>query len=141
MNQITHNLKDPLHQGIFAFIAFFLFEIIVLAISTSSPDFNKLNYWIMAGTILMLFAIANAIGILQAKSMLKYWSRSMYAYIGLLVAISLVSWAFSGLSVGEAASIRWIFMIITLCYVLFLIIVFLMKVVIDYAQKQDLENR
>ena len=141
MSQFEERMGNPIYQGIFAFISFFAFELFLLLLSAISPDFNRLNFWIMAGTILMLFALANALGILRAKKIGQYWSRSMYAYLGLLSLVTLTAWGFSGISVGNAASIQWIFVIITMCYVLFLIIVFLMKVIIEYAQRQDIEHR
>lgn len=141
MKKLVQRLNDPVIQAILVFSIFILFELISLIVSALSKSFDTTNYWILAGTFLMLYAIFNAIGMSQSRKTLWYWSRSMYGYFGLLVAVSLIAFAFSGVGINQAASIKWIFFIITMCYVLFLVISFLMRKIVDYAQKQDTHHR
>ena len=74
---------------------------------------------------------------LKAASMNKYWSRSIMAFMGLLVVSGLLATVFSGLSIDEAGSFRWLFVVLTFGYLVFLSIVRLMKKIVDIAIEQD----
>lgn len=139
-NWVNKVIGNPITQGIFTLVGCFIAQTVFAAVAVSNDSFNKLNYWILAGSFLLLFSILNAAGLLQTKNVLKYWSRSIYAYTGMVILTSLCAYVFSGLWVTQASSIGWIIFIITMCYVLFLIIVYMMRKILQFAEQNDLEN-
>ena len=105
----------------------------VIGLMTSDPN----SPWIVFTSFILFFSIANSLMSLKAASMNKYWSRSIMAFMGLLVVSGLLATVFSGLSIDEAGSFRWLFVVLTFGYLVFLSIVRLMKKIVDIAIEQD----
>ena len=101
----------------------------------SEPEQN--SPWITSTAMLLFYTIANSIISIKAKSLLKYWGRSITTYILLLVLGALFAYLVSGMPIDEAGSFRWLFVVLTLGYLIFLAIVQTMKRIVDIAIKQD----
>ncbi|MDX1409977.1 MAG: hypothetical protein R3330_17630, partial [Saprospiraceae bacterium] len=74
---------------------------------------------------------------LCADNMNRYWSRSIMCFVGLMALSILTSTVVSGASMDEAGTFRWLFVVLTIGYLVFLVIVRLMKRIVDIAIKQD----
>lgn len=96
--------------------------------------------WLCAGSFLLFFAIFNSISSLSAKDLNKYWSRSILAYLLLALFSGLSAWAFSQISIGEAGSYRWIFIVLTFGYLVFLSVIGFMKSIVEFAEKEDWQS-
>lgn len=93
--------------------------------------------WTIFATFMLFYALVNSVLSISAVSRNKYWLHSIVSYVILgIVGGGLAFWI-SGLSIDEAGSYRWILMIFTFCYILFLTIVSTMKKIVTIAQKQD----
>jgi len=97
--------------------------------------------WTVAAAFTFLFGIANSILSLAAKDQNKYWGGSIMCYMAVLVFGGFVAWLFSGLNVYEAKSFRWIYVVFTFGYLLFLCMVRAMRKIVQIAQEQDLRLR
>jgi hypothetical protein len=93
--------------------------------------------WEMAFSGILFFALFNAIFSLSSKDPNKYWMHSIFSFVGLVIASSVLAWLLSGLTMDEAGSFRWILMIFTFSYLLILTIVRAMRKIVGIAQKQD----
>ena len=93
--------------------------------------------WMSAAAFLLMFAVANSLSTLTAESPAKYWGRSIYSFMGLAFLSGLIAWAFSSLSINEAGSFRWIFIVLTIGYLVFLGIVNSIRRIVDFAQKEE----
>lgn len=100
-------------------------------------DSKDIFPWEMAFSGILFFALFNAIFSLSAKDPNKYWMHSIFSFIGLVIAVSVVAWLLSGLTMDEAGSFRWILIIFTFSYLLILSIVQAMRKIVGIAQKQD----
>ncbi len=131
-------IVNPYIQGIViaCMIIFFVgIEAIFKWTGISEPDQN--SPWITSTAMLLFYTIANSISSIKAKSLLKYWGRSITTYILLLVLGALFAYLVSGMPIDEAGSFRWLFVVLTLGYLIFLAIVQTMKRIVDIAIKQD----
>ena len=113
----------------------------MLVIGLSTEGGLGYTPWIVSASFMLLFAFFNAILLLKAENMGLYVSQSSYCYIGMMLGTALFAYGVSAVTLGEAGSIRWIYIIITVCYTIFMIIVFLMRKIIEYAQRQDTEHK
>lgn len=93
--------------------------------------------WMCAAAFLLFFALINSLSSLSAKDLNKYWSRSMLSFAGLAIASGLAAYGLSALSINEAGSYRWIFIVLTFGYLIFLSIIGLMKTIVEFAEKED----
>jgi hypothetical protein len=67
----------------------------------------------------------------------QYWSRSTGVYALIMGLGGCLAWFFSGLMLSEAASFKWIFMVVTFGYLLFLSLMRFVRKVVFLAQQED----
>jgi drug/metabolite transporter (DMT)-like permease len=93
--------------------------------------------WISAAAFLLVFALFNSIFSLASDNMLKYWGKSIYSFLGLAVASGLLAYLFSSLSIDEAGSYRWIFIVLTIGYFIFLGMMAFMRRIVEFAEREE----
>ena len=97
--------------------------------------------WTIAASFTLLFAVMNSVLSLGASDQNKYWGNSIIAYMAVVVAGGFIAWLVSGQNIYEAKSFRWIYIVFTFGYLLFLSIVRLMRKIVQIAQDQDARLR
>ncbi|MEL7160337.1 MAG: hypothetical protein AAFN92_06245 [Bacteroidota bacterium] len=129
---------DPLYQAAGILGAVFVFDALGSMVAAGTEDVVTNRWpWLCAASFLLFFALFNAIMSATTKNLMKYWGRSIYAFLGLAVGSGLLAWAFSGIPIGEAGSYKWIFFVVTFGYLVFLSMIALMKKVVEFAQKEE----
>jgi hypothetical protein len=98
---------------------------------------NQKFPWMTAAAFVFCFAIFNSITSLSAKNLDNYWMKSIASFAGLVVSSGLMAYLFSSLSINEAGSYRWIFIVLTFGYLVFLSILGFMKRIVEFAEKED----
>ena len=93
--------------------------------------------WMTAAVFLLCFALFNSVFSLSAKDMAKYWGKSIYSFMGLALGSGMLAWLFSSLTINEAGSYRWIFIVVTIAYLVFLSIVAMMRKIVDFAEREE----
>ena len=93
--------------------------------------------WMTCTAFLLFYAMFNSIFSLASKDMNKYWSRSIMAYIGLIVGSGLLAYLFSSLWISDAGSYRWIIIVLTFGYLVFMSIVRFMKNIVEFAEREE----
>ncbi|MBX2814868.1 MAG: hypothetical protein KTR24_02680 [Saprospiraceae bacterium] len=133
------NYEEPFSQLAFLGLACLLVQLCALALLMQGEDPYGESIWIISATFLLLFAFLNATMQLKTANLQRYLTRSLYGFILMVLLTAGLAW---GLTVGQESPtdmMRSIYMVILLCYVIFLVIVFLMRKIMDYAQRQDQE--
>lgn len=97
--------------------------------------------WIVSTAMILFFIILNTIVGLLIENALPYWSVSIISFIGLLGFA--YGWCFllTGKHIDEVGSFRWLWMVLTLVYLVFYVITRSMKRIVDLAIKQDKKLR
>ena len=98
---------------------------------------NQKFPWMTAAAFIFCFAIFNSITSLSAKNLDNYWIRSIASFGALVVASGFMAYLFSSLSINEAGSYRWIFIVLTFGYLVFLSILGFIKRIVEFAEKED----
>ncbi len=93
--------------------------------------------WMTAAAMIFFFSIFNSITSLSAKNLNNYWLRSMASFAGMAVALGLIAYLFSSLTINEAGSYRWIITVLIFGYLVFLSILGFMKRIVEFAEKED----
>lgn len=133
---------DPFRQAAWVFagslVFTFLFKILGdIGIGNNEPYLP----WTMSAAGLLFFGVLNSVLSLSYENQTKYWLRSAGAFLSLMIIGGLVSYALSGLSINDAMSFRWLYVVFTFGYLAFLSIVRLMRKIVLIAQKQDKKLR
>jgi hypothetical protein len=93
--------------------------------------------WMAAASFMLVFALFNAVYSVSSDDMVKYYGRSVYSFMGLAAASGLFAWLLSAKSLSEAGSYRWIYLVITVGYIVFLCMMAFMKKIVEFAQKEE----
>jgi len=93
--------------------------------------------WMTAAAFILFFAMFNSIFSLASDDMGKYWGRSILAYAGLVLGSGLMAYLFSSIPIREAGSYRWIIIVLTFGYLVFMSIVRFMKNIVEFAEKEE----
>jgi len=93
--------------------------------------------WMCAAAFMLLFALFNSVFALATQNMNQYWGRSIYSFLGLAFLSGLTAWLTSSLSIGEAGSFRWIYIVVTIGYLIFLGLVSMLRTIVDFAQREE----
>ncbi|MEZ4918315.1 MAG: hypothetical protein R2792_04335 [Saprospiraceae bacterium] len=100
-------------------------------------EMDVLFPWSIATAFMLLYAIINSVLSLNADSFGKYWGQSIYSYMALAVLNGLVAWGLSGISIGEAGSYKFIYLVVTFGFLVFLSLVNFMKRIVQFAEKEE----
>lgn len=98
---------------------------------------NDSVFWVVAGASILFFGLFNSIISLGASDMNKYWYHSTASYAVLMLLCGSCAYLFSSLTITEAGTFKWIFMVLTFGYLLFLSIMRFMRKVVQIAQEED----
>lgn len=129
---------DPLWQAGAMLVASAVITILAkMVAATGMLEVSVRFPWMSSAAFLLLFAVTNSLSTLTAADPAKYWGRSIYSFMGLAFLSGLVAWAFSSLSINEAGSFRWIFIVLTIGYIVFLLIVTWVRRIVEFAQKEE----
>jgi len=130
--------RSPFIQGAVIFgVAFLIASAQKLGNMAGLIESDAIGAWIIFTSFILFFSIATSLMSLKAENMNKYWGRSIITFMAILILSGLIATLYSGLSIDEAGSFRWLFFVMTFGFLVFLSIVRLMKRIVDIAIKQD----
>ncbi len=93
--------------------------------------------WMTACSFLLCFALFNSVFSLSAESMVKYWGKSIYSFLGLAFVSGFLAYLFSNKALSEAGSYWWIYIVVAVGYFVFLGMMAFMRTVVEFAQKEE----
>ena len=131
-------LENPAVQALVVLTGAFALMLIgwFLTVTKVYPA-EPLFAWSIATAFMLLFAMLNSLMSLRADSFTRYWGRSMYSYLGLALCTGLAAWMFSGIPLREAGTYRWIYIVVTFGFLVFLSMVNFMKKIVEFAEKEE----
>lgn len=137
-NSIEKQLNRPLIQA----IAVLSVATLIMATGWLFNRFQPLNAdplfsWSIGAAFMLFFAMLNSILSLRADSFMKYWQASMYSYMLLAFGTAMAAWGLSGIPINDAGSYRWIYLVISIGFIVFLTMVNFMKIIVKFAEKEE----
>ncbi len=101
-------------------------------------DNNPERTWTISLSLLLLFAVFASIMLLRtAGKVSRYWNQSMVSFFALALLSNFAAQAISGKSVGEVGSFKFLFVVITIGFLVFISIVNLARKIIEYAEREE----
>lgn len=92
----------------------------------------------MAGAAsLFIFAMFGSLFIVKAKNVPKYLGRAIYSYLGLAATTILFSWLLTATSIGNVGTFKWIYMVLTIGFMIFLGIMVFVRKIVEFAEKEE----
>ena len=140
MKKITaeHIAADPVLQAGVVFVcAAVIAGMEKIGNVLSIVDSEQKSPWIVMSAFVLFYALFSSIFSLRSKALNRYWSKAIVGFVGLSALSILYATALSGLSIDEAGTFRWLFVVFAIGYLVFLIIVRLIRRIVEIAIKQD----
>lgn len=138
MTQFLDRMDHPPVQAIATFcVALLLMALGWLSTVSGIMVVDKLYAWSIGAAFMLFYAMMNSLLSLKAASFVKYWGTAIYSYIGLGVGTSFMAWLFSGVALRDAGSYRWIYIVVTVGFLVFLSMVNMMKIIVRFAEKEE----
>ncbi|MEM9885921.1 MAG: hypothetical protein AAF849_08515 [Bacteroidota bacterium] len=129
---------NPIYQAGLMLVAGIVVTLIAIAVDAAKiTEVGDRFPWLCAASFLFMFAIFNSISSLAIKESNQYWGRAIMSFMGLAASSGLVAYLFSGLSIWEAGSYSWIYVVLSIGYLIFLGMMSFMKSVVRFAQKEE----
>jgi hypothetical protein len=76
--------------------------------------------------------------LLRTTSGIKgFWNQSMIGYMGLAVANALLAQAMCGKSMGEVGSFKFLYLVATISFLVFISIVNMARQIVNFAEKEE----
>ena len=105
--------------------------------STGISEFQDHFPWTIATSFMLFFIVFNTVFSLSSPDMNKYWMRSVLCYSVLAIVSGLTAYLFSSIPFGEAGTFKWLFIVFSFSYLLFLSIVRFMRNIVEFAERED----
>ena len=118
-----------------AILVFILITVVFGSLGLAETDEG--TPWLVACSMSFFFAIGNSILSLAADDQNTYWWQSILSFVLLALLGGSIAYLFSGVSIGNVDSYKWLYVVFTIGHILFLTIVRTMKRIVTIAKKQD----
>jgi drug/metabolite transporter (DMT)-like permease len=93
--------------------------------------------WIVVCAMLLFFTVLNSLLSIPVEEPQHYWWKSIVSYVFLAVVGGFVAYGVSGLTINEAGSSSWLYIVFSVGYLVFISIINLIKFIIFLAQRQE----
>jgi len=130
--ELDYKNFSPFLQAGVVFVAMLLF-IGMGMIGSTNPIFP----WICVCAMMLFYAMLNTVMSIPHKDLGTYWWKSIVGYLLLGGLGGLVAYGASGLTIDEAGSARWLYVVFSFGYLVFISIIQFIKLIVSLAQKQD----
>jgi hypothetical protein len=138
INIFRDKSNDPRVHSLLIFMAIAVFMIIAFLIKLVVPDYiNARFYWTIATAFMLFYAVFSSIASIATDNIMAFWGKAMYSYMALAIAAGGLAYLFSGISIFDAGSFSWLYTVITIVYVVFMTLVRSMKMIVEFAQKEE----
>jgi hypothetical protein len=129
---------NPFIQAAIAVVIQALALVVVKLVGKSGDGVDDpVLYWEVVFTILLTYMLFNAMLSFPYKMRGQYFMRSLISFVIVAVTGGLLANFFSGITMDEAGSFRWLYLLLTFCYLVFLSIANAIWKIIEMAKKQD----
>ncbi len=137
-SRIVRVFSKPLYQVLLVMAMTIVFSLVdkMMPHDTQLLEVNS-GSWIVGTSMILCFIILNSVVALRIEHIIPYWSISVVLYIVLLVFSYGWCYFLSGKNMDDAGSFRWLWLVLTLVYMVFFAIARSMKRIVDIANKQD----
>jgi hypothetical protein len=131
-------VAQPLYQAVIIFVFGLFLTLIDSGTGSSNVASSKFSTaWILLTACILFYALCSSVLSLWAMNPNKYWRDAIFSFVGLMVVSGFTATLVSGQGIDEAGSFRWLFVVLSIGYLVFLTIVRLMRRIVDIAIRQD----
>jgi hypothetical protein len=129
---------NPIYQAGIALVGVVVISLLAKLVGlTGITEVPQRFPWMSAASFMLMFALFNSVFSISSKNLMKYWGKSVYCFLGLGAASAGVAYLLSSLTMSEAGSYRWIFIVVGIGYLVFLSMMAMLRKIVDFAQREE----
>ena len=133
---------SPMQQAVsIVVVTIIVLAIVKLLITYGGIRNNPTVYWEASFAMLMIYMLFTSIWSITNKNKTTYFMYSVLGFVGVAVVTGLLARWFSGYTMDQAGSFRWLYVIFTVSYMIFMGIVGAMRKILEIVKKQDARLR
>ncbi|MEL7220602.1 MAG: hypothetical protein AAGJ93_04735 [Bacteroidota bacterium] len=137
-SSIFEKTFDPLYQAAMALGGVVVISLLAKLLGlTGLVDVPQRFPWMSAASFMLLYAVFNSVFSLSSKHLMTYWRRSFYSFMALAVGAGLFAYLLSSLTIDQAGSYRWIYIVVTIGYLVFMSMMAIMRKIVNFAQREE----
>lgn len=137
-SKLARLFVKPLNQLVLVIGMMIVFTLFDLMMPHNGNFFEATaGTWIVTTAMILCFVILNTVVALRVEPIIPYWRNSVFCFVGLLLFGYGWSFLLTGKHIDEVGSFRWLWMVLTLVYMVFFAIARSMKRIVDFALRQD----
>lgn len=110
-------------------------------IDVSANPADGIILWEISFSILLGFMLFNSVFSIPYNNRMQYFRDSIFCFMAVAGVGGVLAHYLSGLSMDEAGHFRWLYIVFTFTYLIFISIVNLMRKIVDIAKRQDARLR
>ncbi|MCB0601934.1 MAG: hypothetical protein KDC28_11925 [Saprospiraceae bacterium] len=137
---IFYRKFPPVQQALSVGALAFLVMLITKWVDSGNPKAWQ-DEWTVVIAFLLFYSVTNCVFALGSTNQSQYFNRSVLAYAGLATGLLLIAFALTQVSFLNSGIFRWMFIVVSLVYLILLGIVQAVYRIMRYAQKQDKKLR
>jgi hypothetical protein len=130
-------IQNPVFQASLVLSAILLVDVSAKFLQSAGIGIEQRFPWTVTASFILFFAVFNSVISLLSNNLDSYWTRSILSYVGLAGLAGLAAYLFSSLGINEAGSYRWLYIVLTFGYLLFMSIIGLMRKIVEFAQREE----
>ena len=94
-------------------------------------------FYIIACAFSFFFVISASLFSFAATNAISYYGQALMAYLLTVITTGGLAYFLSNIPLGEAATLSWIYTVLTVIFIVFLTIVNLIRKIVELAKRQD----
>ena len=110
-------------------------------VDTGSKVEDGVVLWEVSFSILLAFMLFNSVLSIPYNNRAEYFRNSIFSFLAVAGVGGILAHYVSGVSMDAAGSFRWLYIVFTFTYLVFISIVNLMRVIMEIAKRQDARLR
>lgn len=137
MKKLEKYFVPPKVQGLLSLSLFLVLVLLNLALEQSQIISKQaLNTWLFATSIIFFYIMMSSIFCFNASDRMIYYRNAIFTYVALVLIVCFISSIITGMKIQEAASHSWIVYVLSIVYLVFMVIIAMIRKIVDMALKQ-----
>jgi hypothetical protein len=138
IKKIEQNIHRPPVQAALVLLGALLLMTVGWALFSSGlVENDRLFAWSISAGFMLLFAVFNSLMSIKSSNFARYWGSSMYSYLALALCSGGLAWVFSGVPLKAAGTYKWIYVVVTFGFLVFLSLVNTIKRIVNFAEREE----
>lgn len=130
-------IKDPVYQAGLVVIILLFFDLMLLFSKSAGATIEQRMPWTLSLTFVLFYIVVNVLSSLLNKDLDRYWTRSMLSFVVLVLLSAGLAYLFSSQTINEAGTYRWLYIVLTIGYLVFMAIINAVRKIVEYAQMEE----